>query len=79
MVVNSGLAVTDFLGFEGLLHINSVTSLVELKFLVGKAEDLTSLNGRLLELNRHFGIGENQMKRISKEIVRTAIFLFVTG
>ena len=79
MLFDSGLSYTDFLGLEALLHINSVTSLVSLKFLLNKAEDLTLLNERLLEINRYLGIGEHEMKRISKSVIRLAIFLFFIG
>ena len=79
MMFKAGLSVTDFLGFEAQLHINTVTSLVSLKFLLNKAEDLTLLNERLLEINRYLGIGEHEMKRISKSVIRLAIFLFFIG
>ncbi len=76
---NSGLSLTDILGMQTCILINSIASVVAIKHLQKNAGELTNLNERLMEINHWFGLGNTEMRRIAARIIRSMLFQIFLG
>lgn len=76
---NSGLSMTDTVGFESIIVINGMASILSLKLMSKKPQQLTELNLRLSEVMSLVKVSPAANKKLASGVKKTMIGLFIGG
>ena len=75
----SGLSLTDTIGFEGGILINGFASVISLQLMSGKSHQLTELVGRFSSLMHELEVTGVENEKLASGIKKWTLFLFVLG
>ena len=76
---NSGLSMTDTVGFESIIVINGMASILSLKLMSKKPQQLTELNLRLSDVMSLVKVSPAANKKLASGVKKTMIGLFIGG